>query len=391
MHWYWNKNLGSWLGLLISATVIAAILIFANALVKRYKEEELKTIKTWATATRELAKPSYSDRETALPAYIIEHNNTIPLILTTAGGRIVSWQNLDPAKATNPSYLSERLESFKENHPAIKVRYTRGHYQLIYYGESNFVKLLRLFPYLIIGVSIAFVLIGYFTMRAFSRSEQNLLWAGMARETAHQIGTPLSSLLGWAEILKLEKQTHQTGLEIERDVNRLQTIAERFSKIGSTPDLKLSDLRDETALSYEYMKSRASSRIGFSIDLPDYEVPVMLNRQLYSWVIENLIRNAIDAMRGEGEIQVRIWAAGDRAQLKLSDTGRGIPKSLFKKIFRPGFTTKKRGWGLGLSLTKRIVELFHNGKISIAKSELNKGTSFSISFPLARGSKGGTS
>ena len=385
MQGYWNRNLSRWFGLFISAATLTAILLFAHMLVKRYKEEELKTIKTWATATKALAKPSYSDQETELPAYIIEHNN-IPLILTTAEDEIVSWQNLDPLKVSDPNYLAERLNTFRENHPPIKVEYTRGGYQLIYYGESELVKLLCWFPYLIIGVALTFISIGYFTMRAFNRSEQNALWMGMARETAHQIGTPLSSLLGWAELLKMEKRemtTQQVGREVERDVRRLQTIAERFSKIGSAPDLSCRDLRDETALSWDYMRRRVSKRIALSMELPDYPVPVLLNRQLYSWVIENLIRNALDAMQGEGKLDIKIWKSGNRAYLTLSDTGKGIPKSLFKKVFEPGFTTKKRGWGLGLSLTKRIVAHFHKGRISILKSELNKGTRFGLSFPLA--------
>jgi signal transduction histidine kinase len=209
---------------------------------------------------------------------------------------------------------------------------------------------------------------------------QNKLWAGMAKETAHQIGTPLSSLIGWLEIMKADNVDPTTIAEIEKDITRLQTITDRFSKIGSEPILEEKDIIQETLKSYDYLQSRFSKQITFSFDAPEIKIPVLLNSALHSWTIENLVKNAIDAMKGRGQLAVTIEEEGKVVKIKVSDTGKGIPKNQFKNIFEPGFTTKKRGWGLGLSLTKRIVEEYHKGKIKVLSSELNKGTTMQVSF-----------
>ncbi|WP_341216530.1 HAMP domain-containing sensor histidine kinase, partial [uncultured Wocania sp.] len=242
---------------------------------------------------------------------------------------------------------------------------------------------LKYYPLALILIIVLFIAVIFFFYSSNKNATQNKLWSGMAKETAHQIGTPLSSLIGWTEILKSEHVNPEYIFEIEKDVDRLKTITERFSKIGSIPTLEVADIIEETINSYDYLKSRSSKLIDFEIITPEGDIPVRLNKQLYSWVIENLVKNAIDAMKGRGKLTVEISQLENNIKVSVTDTGKGIPKNQFKKIFEPGFTTKKRGWGLGLSLTKRIVEDFHDGKIKVLQSEINKGTTIQIALTRA--------
>jgi signal transduction histidine kinase len=276
--------------------------------------------------------------------------------------------------------LIDLSKEFSQEYKPLEVTYNDKLLSTIYYGNSPIINKLKFYPAALILIILLFFTALYFFYRTAKSSDQNKLWAGMAKETAHQIGTPLSSLVGWKEILKTEHVNPEYITEIEKDIDRLETITERFSKIGSVPTLTKTDLTSETVAAYDYLKSRSSKLINFNIDVPEYPIWVQLNPQLYSWTIENLVKNAIDAMKGKGDITVAISSKKGRAFVEIIDTGKGIPKRNFKKVFQPGFTTKKRGWGLGLSLVKRIIEEYHNGKIRVVKSALNKGTTMRISL-----------
>ena len=381
INWYKNKAVSRWIGLIISGLIIVGILVFANVLVIKFKKEERQKVEIWARATKELTKESESDFDTEFPAYIIESNKTIPLILTAKENEILSFQNLDSIKSLDQNYLERKRKEFAASNRPIQVNYSEDEYSLIYYGETDFIRILRWFPIVIILVAAAFILIGYYTMKAFNKSEQNLLWAGMAKESAHQIGTPLSSLLGWAELLKLKEKTREMGLEIEKDVMRLETIANRFSKIGSSPKMEQTNIVESTRNVFNYMRSRSSKQVKYKFISPKEEIFIMLNEQLYGWVVENLIKNGIDAMSGKGTISLELTEEVEKVTLSVIDSGKGIPKKIAPRLFQPGFTTKKRGWGLGLSLAKRIIENYHKGKVFVKKSELNKGSIFCVVLP----------
>jgi signal transduction histidine kinase len=255
-------------------------------------------------------------------------------------------------------------------------------FSTIYYGNSELLNKLKYYPMALLLIIFLFGAVAFFFYRSTKIAEQNRLWTGMAKETAHQIGTPLSSLVGWTEILRSENVDPSYIIEIEKDINRLQTITERFSKIGSMPTLEKLDIVNETLESYDYLKTRSSDLIDFEISAPNQAIYVNLNKQLYSWTIENLVKNAIDAMKGKGQISIAILQEDKHVKIHIADTGKGIPKHKFHKIFEPGYTSKKRGWGLGLSLAKRIIEDYHQGKIKVLHSELGKGTTMQISIRL---------
>ena len=274
--------------------------------------------------------------------------------------------------------IEKKVEQFKEAYQPIEIRYENELLQTIYYGNAPIITKVKYYPAAILMVILLFVGFIYFFYQTTKSSEQNKLWAGMAKETAHQIGTPLSSLVGWTEILKAENTNPAYIEEIEKDISRLETITERFSKVGSKPNLEEMDVVQQTRLAYDYLKARTSKLIQFELDLPEKKIPVMLNKQLFGWTVENLVKNGIDAMKGKGKISVKISAQPKSVTIHITDTGKGIAKRNFKKIFSPGFTTKKRGWGLGLSLAKRIIEDYHGGKIYVHKSDKDKGSTFRI-------------
>ena len=387
MNLHWNKTITRWIVLIVSASIIIGILIFTNLLVIKFKQEERQKVEIWARATKELTKKSESDIDIEFPYYIIEsnrRNKAIPLILTSKENKILSYQNLDSIKSLDIYYLEGKRKEFAASNQPVQLNFSDENYGLIYYGESYFIRILRWFPVIILLVASLFVLIGYYTMIGFNKSEQNLLWAAIAKESAHQIGTPLSSLLGWAEILKLSENTRETGLEIEKDVMRLEAIANRFSKIGSSPEMEQTNIVESTQNVFNYMKSRSSKKIEYKFINERKEIFTMLNEQLYSWVIENLIKNGIDAMSGKGKISLELIEEMEKVILLVTDSGKGISKNAVSQLFKPGFTTKKRGWGLGLSLAKRIIENYHKGKVFVKRSELNKGSTFCVILPKKR-------
>lgn len=367
---------------LIFLAFITVVLIVWNTyqFFQKVKEEERTKMEIWAEAQKTLGS-SDIDAELPLVLEIFSKNTSIPLILTDKDNNIISNNNIDEEDFEKNS--ERLLEKFKSQNEPIVIEYDTGKYQYLYYGNSPLLTKLTYYPFALLLIIFLFLALIASYFRTNKMSAQNKLWAGMAKETAHQIGTPLSSLLGWIEIMRADNVDEQTVTEIEKDVVRLQTIADRFSKIGSEPALEKTDVVEQTKNSYEYLKSRFSNQVEFSISLPDYPIYLMLNPVLHSWTIENLIKNAVDAMKGKGKIHVSVENDNKIIKIKVEDTGKGIPKNEFKKVFETGFTTKKRGWGLGLSLTKRIVEEYHNGKIKVLESEVGKGTTMQVSFLIA--------
>ncbi len=331
-----------------------------------------------AAAQQEIATNTDLEASTTLPLAIIESNTNIPLILADNKGNILEYFNLDSIKALNNDYLLDQLEIMKAQNEPIEISFLKDGKQYVYYRNSDLLNNLTYYPLTLILILALFLAVIYMMFTSSKVAEQNKLWTGMAKETAHQIGTPLSSLLGWIAILKMENVDDKYVDEIEKDVHRLNTIANRFSKIGSLPELKKLDVVSVTKKAYEYLEARSSKQISFSFVVKEKMLYSNLNEELYGWVIENLIKNGIDAMLGKGDLVVEITSDSKKIIINISDSGKGMAKSQFKKIFKPGFTTKKRGWGLGLSLSKRIIQDYHNGKIFVKKSEINKGTTFQI-------------
>ncbi len=372
---------------IIVSSFLIVILIIWNTyyMFQIFKDEERAKMELWANATEAISSPT-EDKALETLNNITNNNTTIPIILTNDKGVIQNSRNIDEVilkdnvvKDSIRAY--ELLDEFKSANNRLTIEYLPGEVQYVYYGNSTLLNVLKYYPIALVLIIVLFGAVVYNFYRATKAGAQNRLWAGMAKETAHQIGTPLSSLLGWIEIMKADNVDETTVTEIEKDVDRLQTIAERFSKIGSEPVLEARDIVQETEKSFEYLKTRASKQVEFNFSAPNYPVMVMLNAELHSWTIENLVKNAIDAMKGKGKLDVIIEDREKYIKIKVCDSGKGMVKGQFKKVFEPGFTTKKRGWGLGLSLTKRIVEEYHKGKIKVLSSEVGKGTIMQASFP----------
>ena len=373
-----KRNLTRWV-IIISSFLIASLILWNTYIFFQiFKEEERNKMELWATAQRSLTNANeFSDIE--LPLFILQNNKSIPLILTDAKGKILSSANVETIEKDSLK-LKEFLLDIKKQNAPIKVQLSKDKYQLLYYGDSAMLNKLKYYPIALLLVAFLFGGVVYNFYRATKMATQNKLWAGMAKETAHQIGTPLSSLIGWLELLKLENIDETTIDEIQKDINRLQTITDRFSKIGSEPVLEKRDIIAETKSSFEYLQARTSKQVSFDFIAPNKPLYVSLNPTLHSWTIENLVKNSIDAMKGKGKLSIEIVEGDAFIYITVTDSGSGIPKNKFKTIFEPGYTSKKRGWGLGLSLTKRIVQEYHKGKIRVVNSEIGKGTTMQISF-----------
>ncbi|MDR5591601.1 HAMP domain-containing sensor histidine kinase [Christiangramia sp. SM2212] len=374
-----ERSFNRWFIIISCLVVIVLVLWNTSIFFQRLKEDERAKMNIWAQAQEELSNAP-EDADLSLILKILNNNTTIPIIHTDENGDIAYTTNLEPSIADNPKETQEYLEDLKDENEPILIDLGEGQIQYLYYGNSPALNKLKYYPIGLTLIGFLFIGVVYFFYTTTKSSEQNKLWAGMAKETAHQIGTPLSSLIGWTEILKTENVNPSYVEEMEKDIDRLRTITERFSKIGSLPNLQQTDIVASTKESFEYLKTRSSNLIHFSIRAPRQPINVMLNEQLYSWTIENLVKNAIDAMRGKGELMIEIKQDLKQAHIYITDTGKGIDKNRYKSIFEPGQTTKKRGWGLGLSLARRIIEEYHKGKIKVARSELNKGTTFQISL-----------
>ncbi|MGD0583076.1 MAG: ATP-binding protein [Bacteroidales bacterium] len=379
MNFYSHKEL--WKILLLVVAVIIGIfsLLYTENLVKKLKAEERKKVELWAEATRQLINASDSSQNLVFLSSINEDNNTVPVILTDGNDSIISAKNFDPSKINDKKFLRGRLSKMKEKTKPIVIDFGDGYINRIYYRDSTILIKLIYYPYVQLSVIVLFILVSYVAFSSSRKAEQNQVWVGMSKETAHQLGTPTSSLAGWVEILQMKHPEIGIAEEMARDITRLEKVTERFSKIGSRPDLATEDIVKIIHQTIEYLKSRTSSKISFIFEpFAAGELLIPVNTALFSWVIENVCRNAVDATEGDGRISIKITETEEYAIVDLVDSGKGIPKSSHKKIFRPGFTTKERGWGLGLSLAKRIIEEYHSGKIFVRYSEPGKGTCFRI-------------
>ncbi len=364
--------------LLIAAILIgAASLWYTNRLVKKLSDEERKKIELWSEATRRLADVSEENSDLNFLSNVINNNNTIPVIWADENLKVISFRNIDSLKALEKGYLEKMVNTMQEEHPVIEIKIGQLR-QYILYKDSDLLIRLRYYPYFQLAVITLFLFVSYLAFNTSRKAEQNQVWVGMAKETAHQLGTPLSSLLAWLELLKLKGITPEYTGEIEKDIHRLQTITDRFSKIGSAPALSKVNVNEVLKHSVGYIQTRSSGKVKFEIKSPTAEIYAPMNVPLFEWVIENLLKNALDAMSGIGSILVCITDQQQFVYIDISDTGKGISKSAYRTIFKPGFTTKKRGWGLGLSLSKRIIEEYHDGQIFVKNSEINKGTTFRI-------------
>ncbi len=373
-----RRNTTRWVIIFASFFIISLILWNTYTFFQIFKNEERLKMNLWAKAQKTLNNAG-ENTDVELPLQIFSNNTSIPIILTE-NDRIINTVNIDDAIVKNELKAKDFLSKLKSENEPIVIEYVPGKFQNLYYGNSALLNKLKYYPVALVLIIVLFGALVYNFYRSTKMATQNKLWAGMAKETAHQIGTPLSSLIGWVELLKSENVDESITFEIEKDIERLQTITDRFSKIGSEPKLENKDIVAETLQSYDYLQSRFSKQIEFSFKAPKSPILVSLNPTLHSWTIENLVKNAIDAMKGKGRLALEIQQEGDSVKINVTDTGSGIQKSQFKSIFEPGITTKKRGWGLGLSLTKRIVEEYHKGTIKVLNSEIGKGTTMQVSF-----------
>jgi signal transduction histidine kinase len=360
----------------------AGAFFYTSWLIKNMAIEERKSVELWAEATQKLASTDInSNQDITFLNNIIVRNTTIPIIITDSLDHILDngFRNIRINDSNKDKVLANELLKMKEHNDPITITISEHEKQYLYYRDSVLLQNLKFYPIVQFGVIFLFILIAYFAFSSSRKAEQNQVWVGMSKETAHQLGTPISSLMAWVELLKMHNIDENLVQEFEKDTQRLQKITERFSKIGSVPELVPTDVADTVRTTVEYLKTRSSGKIKFVLDFDQeikYKVP--LNSALFSWVIENLCKNAIDAMNNAGTIQISITEKADQVFIDVADTGKGISKTHFKTVFQPGFTTKKRGWGLGLSLAKRIVENYHKGKIFLKHSEINKGTTFRI-------------
>lgn len=359
-------------------------LFLSDRLVKELAREEQEKMEVWALATETLASesgPMADEMDVALILRILEGNRTIPLILFDADTGERMAHNIKVPEKNSESFLEKKMHAFGQKHEPIVLHEMN---QLLYYDDSRLLRQLQLYPFLQLVIISLFIGLAFLALNRSRRAEQNRVWVGLSKETAHQLGTPISSLMAWSEYLKLKQVDRDMLSEIDKDIARLQMIAERFSKIGSTADLDAVDLHEALERSLNYMKKRVSREVEFRVARPARPVQVKLNEPLFNWVIENLVKNGVDAMQGKGAIAFAISEKGRHAYLDISDTGKGMPRLMFNTIFQPGYTTKERGWGLGLSLVKRIVEKNHEGKIWVKRSEPGVGTTFRIAMKKVR-------
>lgn len=420
---------GKWVFLLASAAVVIAFLYFSNILVKDLSERERERMEIWADATKEIlrqfgdgsaevvddeditvadAEPSgdegvvmMAEPADAMPVAdisfllrILEGNTTIPVLLVDEHGNIKNHRNFDLPEPYDPAaqyddlseanrlYLDEKLKDLSVTSNVIDIELSDDVVQHLYYQDSKLLQRLSYFPYVQLAVMLVFLLVVYFAVTSSKEAEQNKVWVGLSKETAHQLGTPISSLMAWMELLPDMGADADTCAEMDKDVRRLSTIASRFSKIGSRPTMEAEKVGELVTRASDYMASRISSRIKLTRTIPDDSPVVNASAPLFEWVMENLIKNAVDAMEGNGHIDINVFTDHGRAVIEVADTGKGIPAKNRKRVFKPGFTTKKRGWGLGLTLAKRIVEQYHRGHIFVKDSAPGRGTTFRIELPL---------
>lgn len=385
----WTDRIRQMKILLVIAAVAIAIssLLVSHYLVKDLSNEERQKMEVWAQALRAL---NHADENTDLTLVldVIQGNNTIPVVILDSAGRVSDYRNIEMDEKTaadSASYVEQYGRKLFERDRYIKIYLgdstrTRD-YQLVCYDESLLLKRLSQYPYWQLGIVMIFAVVAIFALLSSKKAEQNKVWVGLSKETAHQLGTPISSLMAWVEILKENHPDDELIPELDKDVKRLERIAERFSKIGSLPEPKEGSMNEVLNHVIDYMSRRTSNKVEMVCHVPEQDVIVRMNTSLFEWVVENLCKNAVDAMEGNGRIDLSLSEEGSKVILEVKDTGKGIRKKDIKNVFTPGFTTKQRGWGLGLSLAKRIVEEYHKGRIFVKSSELGKGTTFRVELP----------
>lgn len=374
---YDARQKGKLIFLLISVLLIGGVLYVSNDLVEDLSIEERKKMEIWAEATRELASDK-TEMSMELILKVIQSNTSIPAIIVDDTGEINQYLNLNLPETDTEKYLQEKLEQLKSKSNLIEINLGDEEKQYLYYDDSILLKRLSLYPYVQLGVMVLFVLIVYFALISTKKAEQNKVWVGLSKETAHQLGTPISSLMAWMDLLESSGVDSSLLSDMNKDVNRLSVIAERFSKIGSKPEMELIYVNEVLENATEYMRRRVSDKVLITTRLPSDAEGAMVCLSLFEWVIENLCKNAVDAMNGEGRIDVYMTSEKQQIYIDIKDTGKGIARKNFKTVFNPGYTTKKRGWGLGLTLAKRIIEDYHAGRIYVKDSEVGKGTTFRI-------------
>jgi len=375
--YYSRKRLFKLFILIGSVIIGSASLIYTKLLTDELKIEEEQKVALWAEATRQLVQPDIDEQAVSLMLEVLKNNNTVPVLLTDDKGIIYHHRNIKLPKQGAEQYLQSELERMKKTGKPIVINLGDDEVQYLYYRSSLLLVKLTWFPIVQLIIIIVFVLTAYFAFNSARKREQDQVWVGMSKETAHQLGTPISSLMGWADLLALKDENSKIVPEMKNDISRLQNVADRFSKIGSKPILKSLDLKELVSGTLDYFQNRVSSKIQFKLDFEESKT-INANAVLLEWVLENLIKNAIDATLGKGVISISSQHLGDQIVIDISDDGKGIHKSKHTTVFEPGYTSKERGWGLGLTLTKRIVEEYHGGKIFVKESELGKGTTFRI-------------
>lgn len=363
--------------IVVALGIVIATLYYTNRLATNLAIEEKRRVEQVVAGIKTInnAKP---DQDVSFASEIITQNKTIPLIITDEKGRISTMNNIDTARGRDgKKLLEEKLAAFKSEHEPIVSDYVSGK-NFVYYGDSYLLQQLRYFPYVQLTIIVLFLVVVLIALSTAHRSIQNQVWVGLSKETAHQLGTPLTSIEAWMELLREHEVNNEAVAEMQKDLDRLKLVADRFSKVGSAPQLVEENIVARLQTMVDYMQKRAPQKVTISLQANKHEIPVNISGPLFDWVIENLIRNALDAMAGKGAIEVRIVDQPHTVYVDVSDTGKGIPKHQVKKIFNPGYTTKKRGWGLGLSLSKRIIEKYHHGSLFVKQSEVAKGTTFRI-------------
>ena len=373
------SKINNWFVFVLLTIIVAGLAVSSNFLINHLRKKETDRIKSLATAVKYLQDNNVDSRLNELSLNVIDENKDIPIIITDKNRNLIESKNIDEKILNNPEKLKQKIAEMDDKYPPFEIQLPNFNNQFVFYDNSDLLNYLRYYPYalgLFIGL---YLLFSFWFLRTIKKSDESMLWAGLAKETAHQIGTPLSSMIGWVEVMKLDANRNDDGLlEINKDINRLKTISERFSKIGSVPELNDLNLKETVQQNFDYLKSRISRKVNFELKVPSREILIPHNRILMSWVIENLVKNAVDAMKGEGKLEISLYSKNNYVLIDVKDSGSGMTNTQMRSAFKPGYSTKKRGWGLGLSLAKRVINEYHNGDIKIAESEVGKGTTFRI-------------
>ena len=392
---YDSRRIWKMVLLIVSLILVAVFIYISNRLVKDLAIQERERMEIWADATRELT--TSTDTDVDFLFRIIQGNRNIPVLLVDEQGNIIEQRNfklpepgdtakmIDEYSKVNKAFLAKKLNKLRNSTNSIEIIIDDNTTQMLYYEDSDVLRRLAYYPYIQLAVMLLFIAIAYFALISVKKAEQNRVWVGLSKETAHQLGTPISSLMAWTQMLESMGVDKDIITDMDTDVHRLSVIADRFSKIGSMPDKELTFINEAVESSLTYMRTRIPNHVTLTVQTNgDTNCGVMLCQPLFEWVMENLTKNAVDAMEGKGSIDIVVTSDDKHAHLYVTDTGKGIPRKNFKNVFNPGFTTKKRGWGLGLTLVKRIIEEYHGGKIYVKWSEVGKGTTFAIEIPKVK-------